>query len=71
MSLVFLRYLGKYCRAKISPDPALVVFKSLGIGSALLAPVIGITGNNPADLVADIATLNPGARRQAQFERLD
>ena len=55
----------------MSPDSALVVFTSLGFASVFLALVIGITGNDPADLVAGMATMTPGARRQAQLEQLD
>ena len=55
----------------MSPDSALVVFTSLGFASVFLALVIGITGNDPADLVASMATMSPGARRQARFEQLD
>ena len=55
----------------MTPDSALVVFTSLGFASVFLALVIGITGHDPADLVASMATMTPGARRQAQFEQLD
>jgi hypothetical protein len=55
----------------MSPDAALVVFTSLGFASVFLALVIGITGQDPADLVAGIATMTPGARRQARYEQLD
>ena len=47
----------------MSPNSALVVFTSLGIASVSLALMIGITGNEPAELVAGIATLNPGERQ--------
>jgi hypothetical protein len=55
----------------MSPDAALVVFTSLGFASIFLALVIGITGADPADLVTDIASLTPAARRQSRFEQLD
>ena len=37
----------------MSPNSALVVFTSLGIALVFLALVIGITGNEPAELVGD------------------
>jgi hypothetical protein len=55
----------------MSPDSALVVFTSLGFASIFLALVIGITGHEPADLVAGIASMTPSAKRHAQFEQLD
>lgn len=55
----------------MTPDQALVVFTSLGLASIFLALVISITGHEPADVVAGIANMTPGARRQAQFEQLD
>lgn len=55
----------------MSPDSALVIFTSLGFASIFLALVIGITGQEPADLVAGIANMTPSARRQARFEQLD
>jgi hypothetical protein len=55
----------------MSPDSALVVFTSLGFASIFLALVIGITGHEPADVVAGIANMTPSAKRQAQFEQLD
>ncbi len=55
----------------MSPDSALVVFTSLGFASVFLALVIGITGHDPSDVVAGIANMSPGARRQARFEQLD
>jgi hypothetical protein len=55
----------------MSPDAALVVFTSLGFASIFLALVVGITGNDPADLVSGIANMTPNAKRQAQFEQLD
>jgi hypothetical protein len=55
----------------MSPDAALVVFTSLGFASIFLALVVGMTGNDPADLVSGIANMTPTARRQAQFEQLD
>ena len=47
----------------MSPNPALIIFTSLGIASVFLALVIEITDNEPADLVAGIAALNPGERK--------
>lgn len=55
----------------MSPDAALIVFTSLGFASIFLALVVGITGNDPAELVSGIANMMPTARRQAQFEQLD
>jgi hypothetical protein len=55
----------------MSPDAALVIFTSLGFASIFLALVIGITGHDPADIVAGIVDMMPTARRQAQFEQLD
>jgi hypothetical protein len=55
----------------MSPDAALIIFTSLGFASIFLALVVGITGNDPADLVSGIANMTPTARRQAQFEQLD
>ena len=55
----------------MTPDAALVVFTSLGFASMILALVIGITGHEPADVVAGIANMTPTARRQAKFEQLD
>lgn len=55
----------------MSPDAALVVFTSLGLASIFLSLIIGITGNDPADLVTGIPNMTPSARRQAQFEQLD
>jgi hypothetical protein len=55
----------------MSPDSALVIFTSLGFASIFLALVIGITGHEPADLVAGIASMTPSAKRHAQFEQLD
>lgn len=55
----------------MSPDAALVIFTSLGLASIFLALVIGITGHEPADVVAGFANMTPTARRKAQFEQLD
>lgn len=55
----------------MSPDAALVVFTWLGFVSIFLALVIGMTGREPADVLAGIANMTPNARRQAQFEQLD
>jgi hypothetical protein len=55
----------------MTSDAALIVFTSLGFASVFLALVIGITGSDPAELVAGIANMTPAARRQAQFEHLD
>lgn len=55
----------------MSPDAALIVFTSLGFASIFLALIIGITGHEPADVVAGIANMTPNARRQARFEQLD
>lgn len=55
----------------MSPHAALVVFTSLGFASIFLALAIGITGHEPAHLVAEISNLTPTARRHAQFEQLD
>ena len=48
-----------------------MVFTSLGFAWVFLVLVIGNTGNDPADLVAGMATMTPGARRQARFQQLD
>ena len=55
----------------MSPDAALVVFTSLGFASIFLTLVIGISGTEPAALVAGIPSMTPNARRQARFEQLD
>lgn len=55
----------------MSPDSALVIFASLGFTSIFLASVIGITGQEPRDLVTGIASLTLSARRQAQLAQLD
>jgi hypothetical protein len=55
----------------MSPDAALVVFTSLGFASIFLALVVGITGNDPADLVSGIANMTPNAKRQAQTRLAD
>lgn len=55
----------------MSADSALIVFFSLVFASISLALVIGITGNQTADVVASIKNRTPSARRQAQFEQLD
>ena len=55
----------------MSPDAALIVFTSLGFASVFLALVIGISGGDPEELVANIASMTPAARRQAKAEQLD
>jgi len=55
----------------MTPDVTLVVFTYLTFASIFLAIVIGITGEDPSDLVAGIANMTSSAQRQAQFEQLD
>ncbi|MEP7350267.1 MAG: hypothetical protein ABI668_10020 [Sphingorhabdus sp.] len=55
----------------MTPDAALVVFTSLGFAAVFLALVVGITGRDPGELVAEIAHMTPGARREARFAQLD
>jgi hypothetical protein len=55
----------------MSRDAALAAFTSLGFVSIFLAFIVGMTGNDPADLVSGIANMTPTARRQAQFEQLN
>lgn len=55
----------------MSPDAAFIVFTSLGFASAFLALVIGISGHDPADMIATITHMTPSARQQARFEHLD
>lgn len=48
----------------MSPDAALIVFTSLVFAAVFLALVIGITGHEPADVMAGIANrrLMPAVR---------
>ena len=55
----------------MSPDAALIVFTSLGFASVFLALIIGLSGQDPVDMVATITSMTPSARRQAQFKQLD
>lgn len=55
----------------MSPDAALIIFTSLGFASVFLALVIGISGGDPEELVHNIASMTPSARRAAKAEQLD
>jgi hypothetical protein len=55
----------------MSPDVALIFFTSLGFASVFLALIIGISGNEPGEIMSGIANITPTARRHAQFEQLD
>jgi hypothetical protein len=55
----------------MSPDSALIVFTSLGFASVFLALVVGLGGQNAAEIVSGIAGMTPAAKKQAQFNHLD
>jgi hypothetical protein len=59
---------GKETERNMPPNTALIVFTSLGLASIFLALVIGITGQDPSDLVTGIADMTHSARKQAQLE---
>lgn len=55
----------------MTPDTLLVMATALGFAAVFLALVIGMAGQDAVQLASAVANLAPGARRQAQLQRLD
>jgi hypothetical protein len=55
----------------MTPDILMITMVSLGLAAVFLALVIGLSGNDAAEMAATIASMRPSVRRQARYARLN